>query len=262
MVINGLSPERGDKGNYVAIFGRNFGNNPGKVYFAKVASPKSTDLSDWQEAIVVECGLLTKNWFNDQIVVEVPEGFYREGAAIMVSGTVYKANTIGDGSDSYSSHLRFYYEKNNRPNLCAIIPTTSISSYQTGIQFNGKNFGSRTANDRVKLRISNDPIDDVSLGIASWGKNGLFDQIIVSTPRLDEGRVSGFVYAQGQESNSLLVRIKNIQDSTLPLIDSVVPASGNKGQYITITGKNFGKQLGEVRFYNCLLYTSPSPRDS
>ncbi len=253
MRILGIDPSVGAPKNYMAIFGENFGTTPGTVWFSKVAQPNKDTAADWAEAQVVTCGTDTKNWFNDQIVVEVPEDFNKDqtGAAIMVSGNSFVANTIGDGTDVYSRNLRFIYDSAlaNRPSLCMVNPD-KFSSFQNNIRYIGKEFGTYNSNiDRVYLNVSNDEEDKLAMTVNTWGMVSGLSQVQTQAPRLENGSLTTYVLADNTKSNSLRVRVNNTYDSTAPIIDSVTPRNGAKGEYITITGNNFGSQKGSVRFY-------------
>jgi len=259
MRILGIDPSFGAPKNYMAIFGENFGTIPGSVWFSKVDSPSSlTDQGQWVSSTIVTCGIDTKNWFNNQIVVEVPEGFYygQEGASIMVSGNGFVANTIGEKSNSlsdlYSNRLRFKYDSAlaNQPSLCMVNPS-QFSSFQNNINYIGKNFGTYTSSsiDKVYLNISNAEEDKLLMTTNTWGLNGIWSRIETQSPRVDDGLVTTAVLAGGKTSNSLRVRLVNTFDKTAPIVDSITPDEGAKGEYVTIIGSNFGSQRGRVRFY-------------
>ncbi len=258
MRILGIDPSSGAPKNFMAIFGENFGTTLGSVWFSKVASPNSlTDQNQWVSSTIVTCGTDTKNWFNNQIVVEVPEGFYpgQEGSSIMVSGNGFVANTIGESSnplsDIYSNKLRFKYDSAlaNRPSLCMVNPS-QFSSFQNNINYTGKNFGTYTNGaDKVYLNISNAEEDKLLMSINTWGSTGVWNSIETQSPRVDDGLVTTAVLAGGKMSNSLRVRLVNTFDKTAPIVDNITPDEGAKGEYVTIVGSNFGSQRGKVRFY-------------
>lgn len=253
MRILGIDPKIGVPKNYMGIFGENFGTTPGTVWFSKVAQPNKDTPADWSEAQIVTCGTDTKNWFNDQIVVEVPEDFNKDqaGAAIMVSGNGFVANTIGDGTDIYSRNLRFKYDSAlaNRPSLCMVNPN-QFSSFQNNIRYVGKEFGTYNSGiDRVYLNVSNDVEDKLAMTVNTWGMVSGLSQVQTQAPRLENGSLTTYVLADNVKSNSLRVRVSNTFDSTAPIIDNITPNNGAKGEYITITGNNFGSQKGSVRFY-------------
>lgn len=253
MRILGIDPKIGAPKNYMGIFGENFGATPGSVWFSKVAQPNKDTAAHWTEAQVVNCGTDTKNWFNDQIVVEVPEDFNKDqvGAAIMVSGNGFVANTIGDGTDVYSRNLRFKYDGAlaNRPSLCMVNPN-QFSSFQNNIKYVGKEFGVYNSNiDRVYLNVSNDEEDKLMMAVNTWGVVSGLSQIQTQAPRLENGSLATYVLAGNVKSNSLRVRVNNTYDSTAPIVDNISPKNGAKGEYLTITGNNFGSQRGSVRFY-------------
>jgi len=272
MRIINISPKEGIAGNYLGIYGRIFGSTPGNVYLSNTSSPSSTVASDWVTSSVATCGG-TAQWYKDQIVVEVPDGFDTSSAFLKVVSAnpdSQTANTIGDGSDIYSMHP-LYFSKDlssdsaKKPSLCTIVNASGttmgdIASYEN-TTFIGKNFGTyNSAVDKVRFTLSSAANDYSFLTVDSWGKNGLFDDIIAKTQRLDNGNVTAMVLANGgYESNSLRVNIKNNIDDTAPEIESVSPASGGKGQYVTIMGRNFGKNVGQVYFYKDTATTPPTP---
>ncbi len=262
MRILGISPNSGAPKNYMSIFGENFGTTPGTVWFSKDNSPNSIGENDWVEATVVTCGKTSKNWFDKQIVVEVPENFYygSEGASLMVSGNGFVANTVRNETkaffDPYSNKLRFVYDvaKAGWPTLCMVEPF-EFSSFQSNIGYTGKNFGTyiNDGNYHVYYNVYNERISNPSMNISvgKWGEalaNNLY-KITGQSPRLENGSFSTYVFAGGKESNNLRVRINNTFDSTAPIINKISPNSGAKGEYITISGQNFGPTRGYVRFY-------------
>lgn len=268
MRIISIDPSKGEKGDFVGIFGRYFGNTPGKVYFANKENPSSANTStDWVEAEVTTCGTNVKNWSNNQIVVTVPDGFYQSGAAIMVEkpgDPRQVANTIKDGVNNRSNRLRFVYESNNNPSLCSVSPI-SFSSFQDGIRYVGKKFGSYDVGDRAYLSTSNDESENLVMTIkqGTWGQpmsGGLYS-IVTQAGSTEDGNFLTYIKADGVKSNSLSVQVRNMQDPNAPTVERISPVSGAKGEYITITGKNFGNSRGSVRFYKRVgglsLATSP-----
>ncbi len=81
--ITGIEPQDGAPGNWVTIYGHNFGNTPGKILFASDNNNNSIyDDSEWLEASVVQCALGSASWHHSYAVVEVPNVANMSSAAL------------------------------------------------------------------------------------------------------------------------------------------------------------------------------------
>lgn len=237
MRIDGFSPTSGAASTtYVSIFGQYFGNNGGHVYFSKQGG-------GWTEAFVVSCGAGIDNWISSQIVVKVPANaasgpIMVETASTTGADSVERKFTDITDNDGWGYNGPFSVTNELLPGLCAIMPN-SAAPYSDVILL-GENFGS-TQND-----FSNDKVNFSSSTaiIRLWGDKSVTARV----PALGTGAVSVKIYNEGKSSNALRFSVREVLDSGAPMIESITPDSGAKGEYITISGKNFGNNLGEVWF--------------
>jgi hypothetical protein len=125
-----------------------------------------------------------------------------------------------------------------------ILKTCAVKPEQGGagdsLQLFGKNFGFLdTANDSVSfddVKSATNPVD--------W-TNAL---VKTTVPGLQSSLVGVKVIANGVESNAVKYIVTGDQDVTGPLISNITPSTGAAGEYITISGKNFGSNTGAVWF--------------
>lgn len=132
-----FEPEVGPVGEYVTIFGSNFGDEANKVYF-KNATRGEPDL----EATIPDiCG--TDWWKNDQIIVKVPPGagtgiirVRTYGGLEATSATLSPSNfTLNDATPS--------------PGLCSVVPDNGPVA--TRITLNGERFGGTQGTSAVNF---------------------------------------------------------------------------------------------------------------
>ncbi len=136
--INYIDPGFGPTGQYVTIFGINFGNEAGIVRFLNVAG--ETDSSKWLPAdtnFSQDCS--NAFWHNNYIVVKVPNGALADSKIVVETNDNLFSNTVDFNhcnQDPNTCPLR--------PGICRISPdqgpigTTDVTLY-------GENFGSYLA---------------------------------------------------------------------------------------------------------------------
>lgn len=248
MRITNFDPLQGAPGNYMTISGAYFGNAAGTVYMGKTANSDVANLNEWTPAQIVNCGG-GNNWTNNQIIVEVPSEINNRvsGAPVLVKSAINKtANTkIGDTTDVRSIKQHFIYDAvlSSKPSLCAVIPST-VSSFAKNVEYRGKNFG--TNESALKAKIILGPQEEKVLNIANFNT----EQIFISTiPNLSNGSYTTYVEKNGLKSNTVRLNISNAYSANLPIISDISPKEGGQGEYITISGKNFGNNSGVVYFY-------------
>jgi hypothetical protein len=243
MRITGISPPSGAPGTYVSLAGVYFGTTPGSVYFSKVANPNPAKLTDWVKADLVACVAGVSSWTTSQILVEAPNGAVNGPIMVVTAPTTGKdgvTRTFTDlTNDTWGPALVDFQITNQvHPGLCSLNPVSGVSG--DSVQIFGKNFGF--------LDSSN---DSVTFGDANSAVNPLdwTDQVIkTSVPGLSPSVVGVKVKSNGVESNSLRFVVGGGVSSEDPIISSASPNTGAPGEYITITGKNFGSNVGSVWF--------------
>lgn len=237
MRIDGFSPTSGAASTtYVSVSGQYFGNDGGHVYFTKMGG-------GWTEAFVVSCGAGIDNWISSQIVVKVPANaasgpIMVETASTTGADSVERKFTDITNSDGWGYNGPFTVTNELLPGLCAILPS-SAAPY-TDVILLGENFGSNQNNlsgDKVNFSSS-------TAIIHLWGDKSVTARV----PALGTGEVSVKLYNENKSSNAVRFNVREVLDSGAPMIESITPDTGAKGEYITISGKNFGNNLGEVWF--------------
>lgn len=243
--ITGLTPNSGAPGTYVTVAGTYFGSTAGRVYFAAVQNPSLTKETDWIEGRAVSCGAGFNSWGKSQVIVEVPQKTVTGPVAIFTGNTSLKSATTTNSSlydttrDSWGPFVGdFTVNGDVHPSICALNPTSGKSGSTVAIL--GKNFGllSSTANkvlfgDTAAVTRPDDWVDTL---------------IKTTVPNLPEGTAQVKVIQNGLESNTISFSVQQGASETSPFITSLSSAEGARGEYLTITGRNFGTNVGAVWF--------------
>ncbi len=243
--IDAISPFSGAPGTFVTINGNFFGAQPGRVYFASVASPDFKKASDWVEAKTVSCGAGFNPWAADQILVEVPAGA-KNGPILVTKGAVSAGNfpvglqTVYDFSnDDWGPKIRdFGITSEVRPGLCGITPQHGFPG--TKVQVIGKNLG-----------FLDSAADQVWFGntkAVTLATDWLDTFIKTTVPALDGGAVTVKITANSFDSNTVKFIVDSGESEDSPTITAITPGTGARGEYITISGTNFGSTIGTVWF--------------
>ncbi len=242
--VNGLSPNSGAPGTFVTVSGKYFGST-GRIYFAAVANPNITKETDWVEAKAVSCGAGFNSWSSSQIIVEVPANAVPGPVAVFSGAATLKAAATANTSlfdttrDAWGPLVGdFTVNDEVHPSICALNPAVGKSG--SAIALIGKNFGllSTTANQ-------------VTFGtaVAVTRPNDWVDALIKTTvPNLEQGTVTVRVTSNGRQSNAVTFSVQEGASETAPFINTISTTSGARGEYITISGRNFGSKLGAVWF--------------
>lgn len=232
MKIEGFSPTSGAASStYVTIWGKYFGNDGGHIYF-------TSDDGDWTEAFVVNCGAGVDNWTSSQLVVKVPKnaatGPIRvETASTTGSDGVERQFSDTTDEDGWGVNQKFTVNSERLPGLCALVPNYGAPYSDTVLL--GENFGSDS--DMVLFGSS-------TSYIKSWANKSITARV----PALGKGNATVQASVDGNLSNALRYNVRESLDDNTPIIESITPDHGAKGEYITITGKNFGNYQGTVWF--------------
>ncbi len=250
MRITRVSPISGAPDTFVSIAGLYFGTTTGRVYFANKINPNSSDSGDWIEAPLAPCSG-AKTWLPWQLIVTVPNGAVDGPIKVETASSTgpdgVERKFIDATHDDWGVKATFDVNDLVRPGLCRVYPDAGPSGLDTLLS--GKNFGNTidSANDKVmfgELRDSADSQDRKALvsPVENWGSQ----LIAASVPTLDSGWVGTAVFNNDVQSNVLAFRILAGADEDSPVITNITPDHGARGQYITISGRNFGRNQGYI----------------
>ena len=221
--ITAITPASGAPGTYVTIVGSGFGAGNGRVTF--------TSESGVVDATLAACG---DAWDSDEIVVIVPAG------AIDGPITVIADSGEIDATDDDNGKFIDDFNVNDiiGPGLCDISPDHGAPTESVTLE--GVNFGA-TQDD-----------SSVTFGAFSAGSYTKWSEtaIDVTSPSTAEGKYAVAVTVNGVRSNEITYELTSDRGGAEPLISSISPGTGGIGQYITISGVNFGGSTGTVRFEN------------
>jgi len=232
--INAVSPASGAPNNFVSISGDYFGDTAGHVYFSSNAS------GGWVEAALADCG--AGAWKTWQIIANVPQSAVAGPIKVETSDYANASSTdkyiyTDATNDDFGPVINdFIIDNIKRPGLCSIAPPDSKPGADTTIS--GKNFGNTQGQvffGQLKAIASN------------WSDNSTNASTHARVPVLVTGPVGVFVSTTAQ-SNSIRFFVDEGVNSTTPVIYSITPDNGAQGEYITVTGKNFGNLQGLVWF--------------
>lgn len=247
MQITSFSPASGAPGTFVTINGHYFGAKPGKIYFAVNANPSVANAADWKEALAVNCTGNVNNWSSGQVIAKVPEGI-TPYAAIKVESAAFigadgKTKTNVDATTKHAELKPFELNNLVRPNLCSIAPGSDRAG--AVVQLIGSGFGViNNAADGVMFGDLKAVIAAGADGTLAWAEN----RISAGVPAIDSGTVGVKVIKNKIESNSVRFLVESGQSADSPTISAISPAIAPAGQYLTITGKNFGTKIGTISF--------------
>ena len=259
MKILRVTPLDGAAGTFVSIAGQYFGNTPGSVYFSKVQNP--TDVHDntnqWVQAQLAPCtGAST--WLPWQVIVTVPINATSGPIKVETASTTGRDNVVRTfldtthdiqtaGTLEWGPEIDdFLFNTTIHPGLCSVSSTFGGPGDQ--VRLSGKNFGNTiSTNDSVKfgeLRDSGTSQDRAALVTVSNWHNENIDN--VNVPTLDMGWTGTAVFNQAIKSNVLAFEVSRSVDPDAPLITNISPDHGAHGEYITVSGRNFGTHRGQV----------------
>lgn len=238
MMIKQITPSSGAASTtYLSIFGQYFGEDGGHVYMTKSGG-------GWTEAFVVSCGAGIDNWTQSQLIVKVPPDaatgpLYIETASTTVGVTERKWTDYSNdswGTKTPAPIGEFTITNELLPGLCAIRPNTGTPYMD--VLLLGESFGAtQGTGDGVVFNSS-------TAVIREW-----FDtRVKARVPALGNGSTPVYITNNAKKSNVVRFYVYDLLDSGAPLIESISPTHGARGEYITITGKNFSNQKGLVWF--------------
>lgn len=215
-VIEGISPDNGEDGTFVTIYGYNFGDsaNPGTVTIGGAIAGAPS------------CGQV---WNDDYIVVAVPAGANGLQDVVVTQAAVVG----GEISDPYTG-----FDRNDtvRPGICALSPIDGV--YGDNIDVDGANFA---AGDTAYF----DTVASYQTTVVD-GNN-----ITTQVPNV-VGSLGLTIQSSGGVDSNALPFTALASTSGLPVITEITPDNGPVDSYITIRGSNFGNIQGVVRFDTAL----------
>mgnify|MGYP000867254138 CR=1 FL=1 len=249
-VILDVSPWGGAQGNMVTIVGKYFGDVSGKVYFGfDVNNDTTISDNEWilADAPTLECPE-SDLWADNWAIVKVPSNdvlpLNSRSVIRIVRGDAqaYQDTTVNErgpkaGDDGFGGY--FEVTNDSYPGLCSVktVDGGLVSAVpDTDVVARGVGFG--TARGQVLFGGRN--------GNSITGWTTFSTQV-----RIPENLQPGLVPVQivdvnQKKSNAIPFRILSANEDTLPLIESIDPATTTRRSFVTVLGKRFGTQVGHV----------------
>lgn len=221
--ITDLNPADGAPGNLITLKGINFGTSEGKVEFLGNVNDPNDDVT----AALASC---KDSWLDTQVIIEVPQGAASGPLKITSAAGLYDQT-----NDSRGFKGDFEINTITRPGICQITPAEGETGIETAID--GKGFG--TNKDTVLFGGVK------SSDIVQWSPEKITGIVV---PTVNDGSVDVVVGVNNEKSNAVQFQVDKSLDQ--PVINTVNPVSGAAGEYITISGSNFGADTGTVKFLN------------
>ncbi len=222
-LISGVSPQDGAVGTYVTISGSDFGANTGTILFTDTAGTGTIEAE-----VLTSCG---GGWGGSQVVVVVPEGAGDGPISITT------ANGDSDATDDDSGALVPNFDVNAtvHPGLCALSKSSGTSS--SALTLTGVNFGEAQGTSTVAFAAT------AAGSYTSWAD----ETVKVTVPEANAGDYDVGVTVGGVASNVISFTVAEASVDASSITD-ISPASGGIGQYVTLSGTNFGTSVGTVTF--------------
>lgn len=249
IVITNVSPLSAGKGSFVTISGNYFGDTPGTVEFQDQSGTR-------HQAKLANCGSGVSAWSQWEIIVESPFENGQTGPIIVKRADwtdsvndFYKVDTTWDNWGGFMAY--FTGTDKVSPSLCPINPNRGTP--KASVFLKGKYFGAISG---ARISRNNIAADYINFGknkaqVVDWGEydgTTQLERITGLVPGIASGWVGVQVFNDGHSSNAVSYYVR-IDTSNDPRIDNIDPTSGADGEYITISGSNFGKDPGQVLFY-------------
>ncbi|MFH1947326.1 MAG: LamG-like jellyroll fold domain-containing protein [Candidatus Magasanikbacteria bacterium] len=247
-----VDPMHGASGNWVSIFGYNFGEEEGQVKFAIDQDGDGEVLGEeWANALPIsivkdaDCG---KTWKDNYIIIELPgDDAWPQGVKGAIRVSIKDDDEVGDTTnDEYGPDLGLFEKDDQKlPGLCSVktLPDdvtaegTTSGEPGTAIKIVGNSLGS----DGVSRLLY---FDDQDVPHGPWSEKEIFANV-PDINLFGESAVS--VLVAGKKSNSIKFEIL---DPNIPVIKPVIteinPTTTTPGSYVTIFGFGFGNAGGYI----------------
>lgn len=229
-VINSVTPLDGKPGNFVTLTGTGFGATAtgAKVLFLGSSGPGV-------EAIIPAiCG--AGAWSDTQVIIEIPAGAGNGPLQLITS-----ANTSDRTDDGSGVNASFTINDIARPGLCGVslVDASAKACAGTDVRFAGTQFGATytPANDAALF-------GDIAMTPNAGGWTN--PQVLGKIPNITPGTVRAQIKKGPRYSNPVNFAVQSCVPP--PRIIEVDPPAGPVGQYVTVTGTNFGRNQGTVEF--------------
>jgi cysteine-rich repeat protein len=183
-VIYSISPEEGGVGQYLTIYGSNFGSRLGSVWFE---NPESGYLAQGSVEFPDECD--QSIWSDDQITIIVPSTYTNENPIDEIAHNLYIITQAGSGSESDAMEFTVTSD-DPTPGICAIDP--EIGEIGTEVTIFGDNFGGSGG----LVKFYNNVTATVLSG--DWSDN----EIVTTVPTGAQTGAVGITSASGEQSNT------------------------------------------------------------
>ncbi len=222
--ITDISPLSGAVGTFVTIAGIGFGSVQPTVTFT--AADGGTVV-----ALIPSCA----TWSSTGVVVMVPDGAVTGPITITTGGTT----PLSDSSNDDYGQIFDDFVVNDviHPKLCSLLPTSGAPT--DAVVLSGLDFGDTQGTSTVSFGTN------AASSYSGWSDTSLN----VTAPAARDGSYAVGVTVDGVASNTILYSLATAV-TTVPTIASISPSSAAIGDYITLTGSNFGADIGQVFFEN------------
>lgn len=228
-IIDYVIPGDGAEGNFITLWGRNFGAIAGAVRFLGGAGADAS----FPSAVNPSCG---NTWTNNQIIVVAPAGA-ADGPLRVTTSAGYS-----DQTDDSRGPIIADFDVNNavRPGLCQANPASGF--FAALVNLTGVRFGPAAVSRTVEF--GND-ILFMSADNIVWNVDN--QNVNLTVPNLKPAKVGLRVKVDNEYSNYLSFTVL-AGAAGGPHINYIDPTSGPENQYVTIFGSNFGNKVGIVTF--------------
>lgn len=224
--ISSVTPNEGAVGTYVTLSGKGFGSSVGNVFFTDAAGTGTVAAT-----ILTSCG--DGGWKDTQVLVQVPTGAGDGPITLTTNGGASDKTDDSNGAQV----LNFDVNDVVSPSLCSLSSSSGVAN--SALTLSGGNFGASQGSSTVSFGTT--PAGSYTF----WGTDGTSAKVTVPSAALGTYNVSMVV--NGKTSNTLSYSITEAE-SAVSTITGISPSSGGIGQYVTITGTNFGSSVGTVTF--------------